>query len=575
MLDLIIAGGDVIDGSGAQPRRADVGIKDGRIVLVGDSKEEAASRRVDATGCTVTPGIIDIHTHYDAQVMWDPALAPSSLHGVTTIIGGNCGFTLAPMTPSVAEYVLPSFARVEGMSLAALEAGLDLNWDSYDSWLARLDGRIAINAGFGVGHSTLRRFVMGEHAAERSKNERDLRGMCEELDKCLTAGALGFSSSWGSSHFDHEGNPVPSRHASAEELVALAAVLRTHPGTTLEFLPTTRPIFGPEQSSVMTRMAKAAGRPLNWNLLVVRPGEGERRFRVAQLEASDIAARDGGVVRCLALPQPMRMRLSFSTGVLYDVISDWEETMHLPPPARSAALADPAFRQRLASGAARDGYHEWTDWERCAVSDVGDQSFGGYVGRTFGDIGRETGRSAFDALLDLVVSDNLATGIEVPVSGDDDESWIERLAVLRDHRVLVGGSDAGAHLDMIKTWSCYIELIEEAVRTRELMAFEEAIHLMTLVPAQFLRLKDRGWIGQGAWADINIFDPDTIGTGPCAVRNDLPGGGWRLWSEARGIVSTYVNGVEIARDGALTGASPGITLRSGRDTGSENEGWGG
>lgn len=572
MLDLVLAGGTVVDGSGRAAVQADVGVRDGRIVAVGpDVRREPARRRVEVDGAVVAPGFVDVHTHYDAQVMWDPALTPSSLHGVTTVLAGNCGYTVAPMTPDAAPYVLSSFARVEGMAVDALEAGLDLEWRSFASWLDRLDGNLALNAGFLVGHSTLRCLVMGPAAVGGTPSDDQLDQMAALLDESIAAGALGFSSSHGSSHFDHNGDPVPSRHAGRDELVRLAAVAGRHPGTTLEFLPQTRPSYGPAQYGLMIDMALAAGRPLNWNLLVVRPGDEERAARAVHLEAADAAERAGARMVCLALPQPMRMRLSFRTGVLYDVLPGWADVLHRPESERLEALRDPAVRAALAAGAAAEGYRDWTDWGRCRIADVELPSLQPLVGRTVGDIAGERGVSPFDALLDVVVADGLATGIDVPVAGDDDATWAERVALLEDPRIVVGGSDAGAHLDMIQTWGCYATFLEEAVAKRGLLTLERAVQLVTRVPAELYGLRGRGTLAPGAAADIVVFEPDAIGSGPSSVRRDLPGGNWRLYSEARGITHTFVNGVAVAEGGRLTGALPGVALRSGRDTGRTNE----
>jgi N-acyl-D-aspartate/D-glutamate deacylase len=567
VLDLLLHNGIVVDGTGAPAVRADVGIEDGRIVAVGaEAAGRSARRTLDVEGRVVAPGFVDVHTHYDAQVLWDPALTPSSLHGVTTVLGGNCGYTMAPMTPEAAAYVLPSFARVEGIAVETLEAGLDLEWSTFASWLDRLEGGLALNAGFSVGHSTLRCLAMGPDAVGGTPDEAQLEAMAAMLEESIVAGALGFSSSWGASHFDHHGDPVPSRHADRAELVALAGVLARHPGTSLEFLPCSRPSLGPDQYEVMTAMALAAGRTLNWNLLVVRPGADERAAREAQLAASDHAAERGARVVCLALPEAMHMRLSFLAGVLYDITTGWAPVMHLPVAERIEALRRPEVRARLREGALADGYREWTDWAACHIADVGDPALADLVGRTVGEIAAARGADPFDALLDVVVADRLRTGIEVPTRGDDDESWAERVAVLQDHRIVPGGSDAGAHQDMIKTWGCYTGFLHEAVQRRGLLPLERAVQLITQRPAQLYGLVDRGTLAVGSAADVVVFDPEAIRPGPCSVRADLPGGGWRLYSEAEGIDHTFVNGVEVAAAGTLTDARPGTVLRSGRDT---------
>jgi N-acyl-D-aspartate/D-glutamate deacylase len=568
MLEVLITGGTIVDGTGRPPRRGDVGIAGGRIVFVGDAKEagETAHRTVDASGLVVSPGFIDIHTHYDPHVMWDASVTPSSLNGVTTIFGGNCGFALAPIDTQAASYLLPMLARVEGMPLESLEEGLDLQWSDFASWLGRLEGRLSVNAGFMVGHSTIRRLVMGESAVGSEASPDQLDKMAGHLHASLEAGAMGLSSTRSASHTDHNGDPVPSRHASVEELLTLCRVVRDHPGTSLEFIPTNDTIFGDEVGTFVGRMSAAAQRPLNWNLLSVRPGPEEYEGRMSRLRVSDRAAEAGGRVHALTMPEPSRMRLTFLTGILYDSLPNWAGVMRLPVPERITALGEPGVRQMLREGAAAAPYRLWHDWPDCTISDVGSPSLSHLVGRRLADLVPEYGADAFDALLNIVIQDKLVTGISTPVSGDDDESWEERRRLWADRRTIIGGSDAGAHLDMMSTFDCYVTFIAEAVRKRRLLALAEAVHLITDVPAQFYGVRERGRLAPGYYADLLVFDPLTIGPGQVEARTDLPAQGWRLYSEAVGIRHTFVNGVEIAKDGVLTGAVGGKVLRSGRDT---------
>src|SRR3954451_15033580 len=303
MLDLLLRGGTVVDGTGAVRRRADVGVRDGRIVLNGIADEDA-TRTVDVDGMVVAPGFIDIHTHYDVQVLWDPTMSPSPLHGVTTVLGGNCGFSIAPLEPEHVDYLMRLMARVEGMAMDALVAGPAWDWRSFGEWLARLDGKGAVNAGFLVGHSTIRRLVMGDAAVTDVATPEQIDAMVALVHAAMNEGALGVSSSLGEAHSDGDGNPVPSRAANAEEFLALARAVREHPGTALEFIPAMGEI--PQaRIELMTDMSLAANRPLNWNLLgSLSPVEVYEQ----QLTASDWAVSKGAQVVALALPDLLRMR---------------------------------------------------------------------------------------------------------------------------------------------------------------------------------------------------------------------------------------------------------------------------
>ena len=567
MLDLVIRGGVVVDGTGRPGFRADVGVRDRRIVVIGDVDEPAA-RTIEADGRVITPGFVDLHTHYDPQVMWDPAATPSSLHGVTSVFGGNCGFSIAPITPEAADYLIPMLARVEGMPVATLEAGLDRAWSSFGSWLDRLEGNLAVNAGFLVGHSALRRVVMGDDAIGHEATPEQLAAMVALLHESIAAGGLGFSSTNSASHSDHLGNPVPSRFATAEEFIALARAAGEHPGTTLEFISSAAARFADSEIELMTAMSAAADRPLNWNVLVVSAGEESAAGRRTKLHASDHAAANGGRIVGLCLPEPMRMRLCFASGFVLDLIPGVVDVIHLPMAERRAALADPAVRERIKESiAAMPPQHSISKFAEFTIADVSSADLEQYVGRKVADIATEKGVHPVDALLDIVVADDLLTGLEPPTVGLDEESWAERARLLdTDPRVVAGGSDAGAPLDMMKTFACHTSFLAEAVRTRELVSLERAVQLFTDVPARLYGLTDRGRIAEGWFADLVILDPDTVGPGTVAPRADLPGGGWRLYSEATGIDATIVNGTPIVVEGRVTGDTPGTTLRSGRDT---------
>jgi N-acyl-D-aspartate/D-glutamate deacylase len=561
MLDLLIRGGDLVDGTGSPRARADVGVRGGRIVWVGTGGEEAARRTVDAEGRVVAPGFIDPHTHYDAQVLWDGGVSPSPLHGVTTVVGGNCGFTIAPVAPETSGYVTRMLSRVEGIPVAALESALDFRWRTFGEWLDLLEGGVAVNVGFLVGHSTVRRLVMGASAVGAAATAGQLSSMEAVVHRSISEGALGFSTSRSTSHRDHHGDLVPSLHASVEEVLTLAATVGDHPGTVLEIVPTSQLFFDDGVYELLTAMSLTGRRAVNWNLLGSLGGEAKIRNK---LGASDHAAARGGRVIALTMPDPQALRLSFASGFVYDMLPGWAEVMALPPPAKRAALEDAATRRRL--GEASAGGPWWADWERTTAAEVFAPENARWEGRTVGDVARSLGVDVFDALCAIVVADDLRTGLVPETVDDNAEHWQLRAALWRDPRVVIGGSDAGAHLDTIWTFGCTTSLLGPSVRERGLIGLEEAVRLVTDAPARMYGLVDRGRIAPGMRADLVVFDPSRIGPRPARAVADLPGGAWRLTAGADGIDAVYVNGVEVVSAGAYTGALPGTVLRSGRDT---------
>ncbi|SPM32032.1 N-acyl-D-amino-acid deacylase family protein [Mycobacterium terramassiliense] len=567
MLDLLIRDAQIVDGTGAPARRGDVGVSNGRIAAVGEV-DDVAAKTVDAQGQTLAPGFVDLHTHYDAQLFWDPTASPSVQHGVTTVFGGNCGFTLAPAAAGQQDYLTRMLARVEGMPLDALRAGLDWEWASFGDWLGRLEGRIAVNAGFLVGHSALRLAAMGGDAVGGEATPEHIDTMVTVLHESLGAGALGLSTSQSPTHNDGSGQPVPSRGATRDELVALAAALRDHPGTTLEaIIPGCLSGFTDEDIALLTDMSVAADRPLNWNLLGVSAANPAGHEK--QLRASEVAAGRGGRVVALTLPQAMKIRLSFLSGFVLDGLPGWRDTMHLPVPERLVALADPQVRRRLADGAAsREAgmLRGLAQWDRLVIVETFAPDNADATGRSVGEVAAARGGEPFDTLLDVVIADELRTGLSPPLTGDDAADWKMRAQVWRHPGAVIGGSDAGAHLDMMCGAIYTTSLLSKGVREHQVVTIEEAIRLITDVPARFYGLTERGRIRPGWHADLVLFDPATVGHGPERTRYDLPSGAPRLVADADGISSVLVGGVEVCRDGAATGALPGTVLRSGRDT---------
>ena len=567
MLDLLIHGGDVIDGTGAPRRRADVGVRDGRVVSI-DGTDEPARRTIDVEGRIVAPGFVDVHTHLDAQAFWDPDLSPSPLHGVTTVLSGNCGFTIAPLTEDAGRYLMPMLAKVEGMPLQSLRDGVPWNWRTTAEYLDALDGRLVVNAGFMVGHSAIRRVVMGEAANERAATDDELAQMVRLLRDGLEAGGFGFSTTTSDTHNDGDGNPVPSRFADRREFIELARVCGEYEGTSLELLPQGATGLGPfadDVADLMITMSATARRPLNWN--VIQPAASNLDSCLAKLEVGDRAAARGGKVIGLTMPVDMKARFSFHSGFVLDVFEGWAPIMNASTEEKLRALSDPQQRARMAEQAAGTAsMRHLAKWQDHVIVETFTPETAPYAGRRVGDIAEELGKEPFDALVDIAIADGLRTtftrGTPSPTAAD----WEARLQIWNDPRAMIGASDAGAHLDMIAAFRYSTGFLEEAVRQHQLLPLERAIHLLTGAPARLYGLHDRGVLREGGRADVVVFDEDAVGSKPVGTRFDLPGGAGRLYAEAVGIDHVIVSGTEIAAGGAYTGERAGTILRAGRDS---------
>lgn len=570
-MDLAIRNVTIVDGTGAPARIGDVGVTDGRVAALSEPGAAPldATEVIDGTGLMLTPGFIDPHTHYDAQLLWDPTASPSSMHGFTTIIGGNCGFTLAPLNPGDGDYTRRMMAKVEGMPLVALEEGIEWNWESFAEYLARFDGNLAINAGFLVGHCALRRKVMGPDAVGSQPTDEQMQAMKDLLAESIQAGGLGFSTTRARTHSDGDGEPVASRWAEEPELLALAGVVSEHPGTTLEFASDgCLDGFDDAEVEFMIRFSKAGNRPLNWNVLTVDSHAPERYQN--QLAAMDKAAADGARVVALTMPVIVGMNMSFLNYCALNMMPDWGDILGLPLLERIEKLKDPDTRRFMETRAASPDagvFARLTGWDTYVIGDTFAPANDGLTGRRVGDIAAERGSdSPFDTLLDIVIADDLRTVLWPGATDADPESWELRRRAWQHRSVMLGGSDAGAHLDRMQGANYPTRFLADCIRGRKLTTVEDAVAMMTKVPAQLFGLRDRGVIEQGAHADLVLFDPETVDSEMLSMVADLPGGTERLYAGSVGVRSVFVSGVEVIHDGKPTDARPGTVIRSGTDT---------
>jgi len=568
MYDEVIKGGTVIDGTGAPARIADIAIRDGKIVTIGQVDGDATIV-TDATGRMVMPGVIDAHTHYDAQLLWDPGASPSANHGVTTVIAGNCGFTLAPLRPTTAEaeYLQEMMSRVEGMPLPALKT-INWNWETFEEYLNQFENRISVNAGWMAGHCAIRRYVMGPESVGGEATPEQIDAMVAELRKAIEVGALGWSFTTSGSHSDGDGQPVPSRWASKEEMLAMATEVGKHEGTSLEgIVPGCLDRFADDEIELLATLSAAAQRVMNWNVLTIDSREPDRVGR--QVEAYDRAKELGGRVVALTMPVLVPMNMNFATFCGIWLLPTWEETLRCEIPERIKRLQDPEVRANLlaASQSEEAGvYRRIADWEDYVIGDTFSPENAGLSNRTVSDISAERGTEPFDTLLDIVIADELQTVLWPAPKDKDPESWRMRVEAWNDERVMIGGSDAGAHLDRMCGATFPTRFLGDMINGRKLIPIERAVQLITEKPAQLFGLVDRGTLVEGSNADIVVFDSETIGSENAHMVADLPGGCSRLTADSYGIERVLVNGQAVIIDGQATGATPGTVLKSGKDT---------
>ena len=490
---------------------------------------------------------------------------------MTTVVGGNCGLTLAPVEPGDEDFLTRLLARVEAIPVEALTAGVTFRWNTFPEFLDVVESlSLGPNIGFMVGHSAIRRAVMGAAASSDAASDEQLGRMRELLSEAIAAGGLGFSTANVVTQVDGDGRPTPPNFATRDEFVGLSEVCGWHPGTSIEFIPDSfLRGFSDEDIDLMADMSAAANRHLNWNTPLVNKTAPDLYQR--QLMASDVAAARGGRVVPMFMPQNGPNQQDFLRGYVFRALPGWGWLFDLSVEERIDALRQPEVRDRLRAALDAEtaglAVSIRASWGRYFVNEPADPALCHLQGRRVGDIARERGVSDFDAALDIAVEAELDVGfVRYPYSDDDAWSSAARVDVLRDPRVVLGASDAGAHMDMMVGADFPTRCLGELVREKGVFSLEELVHQLTEVPARLYGLRDRGTLTEGAFADIVLLDPDKVAAGQLHTIRDLPSGAPRLVTESAGIHRVLVAGTEIAVDGEITDARPGRLIRSGRDT---------
>jgi N-acyl-D-aspartate/D-glutamate deacylase len=560
--DLVIKNGVVIDGSGLPRYRADVGVRHGRIVTIGRIRD-GAREVIDADGQVVAPGFVDGHTHMDAQIFWDPLGTSSCWHGITSVVMGNCGFTLAPCAASDKHFVVRNLQRAEDIPPAAMEAGIEWRWTTFPEFLDCLESLPkGINYAGYIGHSALRTYVMGERAFDRPAREDDLRAMERELRDAIRAGAIGFTTSRSPSHETPEERPVASRLAAWDEVRRLVGVMGEMNAGIFELAGegVDRIAGDPGLRDYHVRLrdlAVESGRPVTFGVFSRRDVPDVWRSYLALL---DETAAAGGRMFAQVHSRSLSALLSFKTQLPFDPLPVWKDVRALPLDEQRQKLRDPDLRRRLVEAAdepsdrraigteARDADYDWI-----LVFDTVEGPH-----RTVAEVARERGSHPAETMIDLALEKDLDLFFLQPVANEDQDAALE---IMRHPRSVTTFSDSGAHVSQLMDSSLQTHVLSHWVRAKQAFTLEQAIRMLTFVPATSWGFGDRGLLREGLAADLVVFDPDTIAAEMPEVVDDLPAGARRLVQRARGVAATVVNGEVLLRDGKHTGALPGQLLR--------------
>ena len=554
--DLLIRNGRVIDGTGAPERRADVGIAGGCIAGIG-SLPGPARKVIDAEDLAVAPGFIDPHTHYDAQICWDGAVTPSSWHGVTSVVMGNCGVGIAPCRPEAREVAMRDLVNVEAIPFEVLDQGITWDWESFPQYMdAAARRRPSLNLAFLAPLTPFRHYVMGEASMERGATAGETAKIKSLLGEAIDAGAFGFSSTLLNQHLGYQGRPLACRNASREELKAYCNALRERGKGAIEFAMTRQiAVLEQPELELLDFMLEESRRPITFIAMFDRDDLPDA-LRESMAKVRPMIARGA---RPQTSPLPLTRELTMRSPFAFAAFPSWKRLFEDTSKAAQAAVyRDPAFRGRFREDLKRPA--SFADWARITVHEVRSPELKKFEGKTVAEIAAERGVDGVDALLDVTLEDDLENEFTV-------QSWntrADRMAeLLNDRSVLLGLGDGGAHLDMLCDSGYPTYVLGTWVRERKVLSLEEAVRRMTSDPADFFGIRDRGRLKAGQAADIVIFDPATVGSGGRPERlYDLPGGAKRMVMRSRGIEYTIVNGEVTWEKGELTGAASGKVLKS-------------
>jgi N-acyl-D-aspartate/D-glutamate deacylase len=560
--DVVIKGGRIYDGSGLPSYFGDVAINGDRIVEVGRING-SARRTVNAEGLAVAPGFIDFHTHMDAQLLWDPLATSSCFHGVTTLIPGNCGLSLAPCRAEDRDNVIGSFVRVEAMPSQVLRQAVKWEWTSFAEYLDRLQEKLGVNVAALMGHCAVRQFVMGEESSERAATPAEIAQMKSLVREGMKAGAIGFSTNQNRRHMREDGRPIPSRLATDEEIVELASVLGELNCGSMQIsrgtLGTARPVE--EDVDFFRHLAATSGRPVIWQSIAHRWNAPELWRKLLDLAQDSLAS--GAPSYPLTNARLFNGRFTLKNAQTFDDLPSWKQVMFAQVEQRAELFSDTERRRQLRFEAVEDQRPTTFSrrWDQIFLIKAAQQKNQQFDGKSVEEIAQLLNKDVIDTFLDIAVEENLETTFQN--SGSRDEEATAK--ILRSPITMVGQSDAGAHLVYHAGYGYATRFLGYWVREKAVMPLEAAIRKLTFMVASVFGLYDRGLIRPGMAADLVLFDPQTVRECEPEMVNDLPGGEKRLIQRATGVKMIMVNGNVLVQDGEHTGAFPGRVLRNHRN----------
>jgi N-acyl-D-aspartate/D-glutamate deacylase len=560
MYDLIIENARICDGTGKPSFYGNVAVKDGLIAAIGKGNGETAAKKINADGLALAPGFIDPHTHYDAQVAWDPMVTCSSWHGITTVVMGNCGVGVAPVRPKARDIVMWDLVNVEAIPFDVMQQGIDWQWETHGQYLDVLQKRgMGINIASIAALTPLRHYAMGEESFERAARPDEIAVMQQLFRDAIRAGAFGLSSTILNNHIGFEGRPLACRNASREELAALCQVLREERRGTIEIALTGTNIgqVSDDEYDLLKFLVDQSQRPVTFLALFNKPGKPDSYLSAVE-KIQPILGWNKAVPQVTC--RPLRIQFNMRNPFIFAIFSAWHPVFNKSVEEQMKIYGDPGFRQAFREEMDRRRIFAG-QWGRMTVLDATTPEVQKHVEskKTVAQIARDQGKDPIDVFLDLAIADRLELMFDLQALNFELEG-VKNLVM--DQRLLIGLSDGGAHVDMLCDAGYATYLLGRWVREHQVLSLEEGVRRLTSVPADLFGIPKRGRIAQGLVADLTLFDPDTVDAKDPEYVWDLPGGGKRFVAKSTGIKTTIVSGQVLYQDGEHQGGLPGKVLRS-------------